>query len=73
MSPWASALIVLGLIVVEGLFVGAEIALDLSGWTTPCDSLHATSRKGLIVNFSSVICSATDLDPIERGETVHRF
>lgn len=48
MSPWVSALIVLGLIVIEGLFVGAEIAL-VSLREAQVRSLASKSRKGEVV------------------------
>jgi NADPH:quinone reductase len=52
---------------------GVDVVYDAIGKATLRDSLRATRRSGLVVNYGSVSGSVHDLDPIELGEAGSLF
>jgi NADPH2:quinone reductase len=52
---------------------GVDVVYDAIGKATLRDSLRATRRSGLVVNYGSVSGSVSDLDPIELGEAGSLF
>jgi NADPH2:quinone reductase len=52
---------------------GVDVVFDPLGSATLRDSLRATRKRGLVVNYGSVSGSVRDLDPIELGEAGSLF
>lgn len=52
---------------------GVDVVFDPIGQTTLRDSLRATRRRGLVVNYGAVSGAVRDLDPIELGEAGSLF
>ena len=52
---------------------GVDVVFDAIGKATLRDSLRATRKRGLVVNYGSVSGSVRDLDPIELGEAGSLF
>lgn len=52
---------------------GVDVVFDSIGKTTLRDSLRATRKRGLVVNYGSVSGAVRDLDPIELGEAGSLF
>ena len=52
---------------------GVDVVFDSVGRTTLRQSLRATRKRGLVVNYGSVSGSLDDLDPIELGEAGSLF
>jgi NADPH2:quinone reductase len=52
---------------------GVDVVFDSVGKTTLRDSLRASVKRGLVVNYGSVSGSVNDLDPIELGEAGSLF
>ena len=52
---------------------GVDVVFDSIGKATLRDSLRATRKRGLVVNYGSVSGSVRDLDPIELGEAGSLF
>jgi NADPH:quinone reductase len=52
---------------------GVDVVYDAIGKVTLRDSLRATRRSGLVVNYGSVSGPVQDLDPIELGEAGSLF
>jgi NADPH2:quinone reductase len=52
---------------------GVDVVFDSIGKATFRDSLRATRKRGLVVNYGSVSGSVRDLDPIELGEAGSLF
>ena len=52
---------------------GVDVVFDSIGKTTLRDSLRATRKRGLVVNYGTVSGSVHDLDPIELGEAGSLF
>lgn len=52
---------------------GVDVVFDAVGRTTLRDSLRATRKRGLVVNYGSVSGSVRDLDPYELGEAGSLF
>lgn len=52
---------------------GVDVVFDSIGKATLRDSLRATRKRGLVVNYGAVSGSVRDLDPIELGEAGSLF
>lgn len=52
---------------------GVDVVYDPIGVATLRDSLRATCRRGLVVNYGAVSGAVRDLDPIELGEAGSLF
>ncbi|MDB5941787.1 MAG: Alcohol dehydrogenase, zinc-binding protein [Ramlibacter sp.] len=52
---------------------GVDVVFDSLGVATLRDSMRATRKRGLVVNYGSVSGSVRDLDPIELGEAGSLF
>lgn len=52
---------------------GVDVVFDSIGKATLRDSLRATRKRGLVVNYGTVSGSVRDLDPIELGEAGSLF
>lgn len=52
---------------------GVDVVFDPIGQATLRDSLRATCRRGLVVNYGAVSGAVRDLDPIELGEAGSLF
>jgi NADPH2:quinone reductase len=52
---------------------GVDVAFDSLGLATLRDSMRATRKRGLVVNYGNVSGSVRDLDPYELGEAGSLF
>jgi len=52
---------------------GVDVVFDSVGRATLRDTLRATRKRGLVVNYGSVSGSLNDLDPVELGEAGSLF
>ncbi len=52
---------------------GVDVVFDSIGKATLRDSLRATRKRGLVINYGSVSGAVRDLDPIELGEAGSLF
>jgi NADPH:quinone reductase len=52
---------------------GVDVVFDSIGRATLRDSLRATRKRGLVVNYGTVSGSVSDLDPMELGEAGSLF
>lgn len=52
---------------------GVDVVFDAVGRSTLRESLRATRRRGLVVNYGAVSGAITDLDPLELGEAGSLF
>jgi NADPH2:quinone reductase len=52
---------------------GVDVVFDPIGQATLRDSLRATRRRGLVVNYGAVSGAVRDLDPLELGEAGSLF
>ena len=52
---------------------GADVVFDAVGKPTLRESLRATRKQGLVVNYGAVGGAVRDLDPIELGEAGSLF
>ena len=52
---------------------GVDVVFDPIGQATLRDSLRATCRRGLVVNYGAVSGAVRDLDPLELGEAGSLF